>query len=207
MSFLYAEDAPDVHIRLQEHLRACADCRQRVDGWRQSMDTLDRWKLPEPRPRRVPQHLTRYAIAAGIVLGLGLALGRLTSPPATQARDAQAALRVYVDAQLKATRNELAQLLEQRQAELALALHSASTNAASTEAQQVLAQYAKLVDEQRETDRQAIVAAFRQLDERRQADYGTLREELQTVAVNADDGLTRAQEQLMELASATQPNP
>ena len=59
--------------------------------------------------------------------------------------------------------------------------------------------------EQRETDHQAYVAAFRQLDERRQTDVTALREDLQTVAVNADDELTRTQEQLLQLASAAKP--
>ncbi len=36
--------------QLQEHLRACAVCAERLDSLRQTMALLDEWKAPEPSP-------------------------------------------------------------------------------------------------------------------------------------------------------------
>jgi hypothetical protein len=70
----------------------------------------------------------------------------------------------------------------------------------------MFAQYATNLEDQLETDHQTILAAFRQLDERRRTDFSALREDIQTVAVNADDGLARTQEQLLDLASNKSPD-
>ena len=51
----------------------------------------------------------------------------------------------------------------------------------------------------------SVQAALKQIEEQRLTDYATLRTALDTVAVNADDGLSRAQEQLIELAAIARP--
>jgi hypothetical protein len=63
----------------------------------------------------------------------------------------------------------------------------------------------EVAKQQRETDREFYVAALKSLEEHRVSEYAALRKDLDTVAVNADDGLSRAQEQLIELATLTQP--
>ena len=203
MSFLYAEDSPAQHRALAGHLLCCPACHQQIQRWRVTQQALDGWALPAPQPGRPrflrPRFLrpfARWAAAAVVLVGIGLAFGRITSP----ARDL-AAVQAALDAKLAAARSELLQVLDQHQSELAQALRVAATDAATSEASQLLAQYAKILEDQRDADHESYLAAFRQLDERRRTDVGTLREQLQTVALNADDGLTRAQEQLLQLAA------
>jgi hypothetical protein len=202
MSYLYGEDAPVRHLELEAHLRACPTCRNQVEQWRHSMRSLDHWS--DVRPRRkswAVEPALRWAVAAAVMLGIGIGVGRLASaaPRSAQLREL---VRMEVDARLNAAHAEFAQILERRQAEMAQKLQAAAAQAGSEEARQVLGDYAKVLDEQRTSDRQAYLAAFRQLDERQRAEVGNLREALQTVALNADDGLNRAQEQLLELASS-----
>jgi len=208
MAFVYAEDVPSEHARLNGHLRACAECRRKVAAWRGGMRSLDAWAMPERVRSWTPSRILRRAIpaaaAAAVLLGAGLVLGRATSSPPDPGR-LQASLRSYVDDRLGAAHTEMARVLEERQTEMAQRLQAAAASTASEEARDVLTQYARAIAEQRETDHQAYVAAFRQLDERRQTDVTALREDLQTVAVNADDELTRTQEQLLQLASAAKP--
>jgi hypothetical protein len=208
MSFLYREDTPAQRAARAAHLRVCPPCQAQVKLWRQSQQALDAWALPSPAPRQpgVSRPFLRWAAAAVIVLGLGVGLGRLTSPAALEAGAVRRALEAELDAKLAANRSELLQVLNHHQTELAQALRSAAADAATSEAGTVLAQYAKLLEEQRDADHESYLAAFRQLDERRRSDVGSLREQIQTVALNADDGLTRTQEQLLELASATRPS-
>jgi len=199
MSFLYAEDSPAQHRALAGHLLACHACHAQVQLWRDTQQALEAWSLPAtvPSRSRFRRPFLRWAAAALFLVGVGLGLGRITSPTAHDLAQMQAAL----DAKLAAARSELLQVLDQHQSELAKALRVAATDAATTEASQLLAQYAKLLEDQRDADHESYLAAFRQLDERRRSDVGTLREQLQTVALNADDGLNRAQEQLLHLAS------
>lgn len=206
MAFMYGEDSPDEHRQLDEHLQACAACRRQIGAWRDGMRALDEWTLPAPH-RRVPvRRALRWAAAAAVVLGVGLVLGRISSTSASDPQKLQAGLRAYVDRQLETSRREWGQLFEQRQSELAQNLRAAAASAASEEARHMFAQYASNLEDQLETDHQTILAAFRQLDERRRTDITALREDIQTVAVNADDGLARAQEQLLDLASSKSPD-
>jgi hypothetical protein len=208
MSFLYGEDAPTQHAALDAHLHVCPVCRAQVQRWRRSQEALDAWTLPAPARQgpRMPRRFLRWAAAAVVLIGVGAGLGRLTSPGAVELSRLRSGLEAELDAKLAATRSELTQILDRRQAELAQALRTAAAEAATTEASQLLARHAKLLEEQRDADHESYLAAFRQLDERRRTDVGTLREELQTVALNADDSLTWTQEQLLELASAAQPS-
>ena len=77
----------------------------------------------------------------------------------------------------------------------------AAFDAAGEEAEHLLARITKVIDERREADHNAYAAALGQVEERRQSDFAALRTDLDTVAVNADDGLSRAQEKLIELAT------
>src|SRR5438093_10084405 len=81
MSYLYGEVSTGEKSRLSAHLAGCAECSAKVSAWRGGMKSLDEWRLPAAgRARRPWQPMLKWAAAAAIVLGLGVAMGRLTSP-------------------------------------------------------------------------------------------------------------------------------
>ena len=205
MSFLYGEDPPARHAECSGHLRACPECHQRVQTWRASMVALDAWVVPQPCGQRPWRRPLRWAAAAAVVLALGFVLGRATSSASADSRKAQTALRSEMESRLAAVREELRHNWQLQQTELAHNIHAASTDAASDATEQLFTKLAKALDERREADHETYLAALKQIEEQRLTDYATLRTALDTVAVNADDGLSRAQEQLIELAAIARP--
>ena len=99
MAHLYNELPREDQAKLSAHLKQCPECRARVSAWRAAKTSLDEWKLPALRPASSVQPLLKWAIAAALVLGLGLGLsaGYLLS---ANARDL-AATRRELQAQFK----------------------------------------------------------------------------------------------------------
>ena len=207
MSFLYGEDAPPRHIELDAHLRDCAQCRQQVQQWRGSMSALDAWSVPQARRRVFARPAAQWVAAAALVLGLGFGLGRVTIGPAPDLAQVKVELRAEMDTRLTAAREDYAQVLQQQQMEFAQAVRAAAAETATEETEQLFEKYVKALEERRESDRVTYLAALKQIDERRQSDFASLRQDVTTLAVNADDGFSRTQEQLLQLAAATQPIP
>jgi hypothetical protein len=201
MAFLYGEDSPARHTELGAHLHECADCRRHVQTWRGSMAALDTWTMPRTRQRsKFTAPVVRWAAAAAVVLGLGIGFGRLSSSANADLGRLAAQLRSEMDAKLATTRNAFAQTLQQQQAEFAEAVHAAAAEATNDDAEKVFTRLAQLIEERREADQQTYLAALKQIEER----YAALRQDLNTVAVNADDGLTQTREQLVQIAALAQ---
>jgi len=203
MSFLYGEDSPARHAELGAHLHQCAECRRQVQTWRGSMAALDAWAEPQPRRRWIPAPVVRWAAAAAVVLGLGIGVGRMTSPAQAEMQQLTAALRAEMDTKLASAREEFDRTLQQQRAEFAEAVHAAAIDAAGEEAEQLFTRIARVIDARREADQETYLAALKQVEER----YATLRQDLDTVAVNADDGFNQTREQLVEIAAIAQRPP
>lgn len=204
MSFLYTEDSPARHAELGAHLQGCAECRRQVQTWRGSMTALDAWAAPAARRRWAPAPAVRWAAAAVVVLSLGFGVGRVTSSANGEMKELAAALRSEMETKLASTREEFDRTLQQQRAEFVETVHAAAIDAAGEEAEELFARIARGIDERRQKDHEAYLAALRQVEERSVSDYATLRKDLNTVAVNADDGLSQTREQLIELAAFKQ---
>ena len=204
MSFLYGEDSPARHTELGAHLHQCAECRRKVQTWRGSMGALDAWAEPRARRRLRPLPALRWAAAAAVVLGLGIGVGRMTFSAHGDPEQLAAMLRSEVETRLASTRADFARALQQQRVELTEAVHAAVVDAAGEEAEDLFAGIVRIIDERRQSDQEAYLAALRQVQERSLSDYATLRKDLDTVAVNTDDGLSQAREQLIELAALKQ---
>ena len=206
MSFLYQETSSDQTSELDAHLRQCAECQRQVAQWRGSMASLEAWKMPSAaRRQRRAAPVLQWAAAAAVVLAVGFGVGRMTSPSSARLQQLEMSLRAEMETKLAAGRAEMAASLDRRNAEMAPSVQAAAGEAAKREAEALLVKFAKSLDGQREADRDAFVAALRNLEERRASEFATLRKDLDTLAVNADDGLSRTHETLMELASMAQP--
>jgi hypothetical protein len=196
MAFLYAEAAPERQRELEDHLGHCADCSAQMDTWRASSKSLDEWKLPVMRRTSSPARLAsppwwpalKWA-AAALVLGLGFALGRQTSPNA---------------AELAALKTSVAQLTGAMQQERGAALSNdvnIATAAANAETLRLLAEYSQLQESQRASDQQNLGVALRSFETR----LGRLRAELETVALNTENGFEQTHENFSRLASFSAP--
>lgn len=196
MAFLYAEVAPERRCELEDHLAHCADCSAQVKTWRASGKALDEWQLPAmqrtssaARAASRPWWPALKWAAAALVLGLGFAFGRQTSPNT---------------ADLAALKMSVAQLADAVQRERDASLSntvSVATAAANTEAIRLLSEYAQVEAEGRNADKQAVSLALRNFESR----LARLRAELETVALNTENGFEQTHENLTRLVSFSAP--
>jgi hypothetical protein len=182
MAFLYEEVAPEQKRELQAHLAQCPACAEQVKGWRAGMTALDEWTLPTVRrARRRWQPMVKWAAAAAVVLGVGFAVGRQTSTAASE---------------LAALKSSVAQLTETVERDRRFnTINAAAT--ANGEAMRLLAEYARLDEDGRAEDRKTVALALQEFESR----LARLRAELETVAVNTEDGFQQTQEGLTRLVS------
>ncbi len=197
--YVFGEAKPEVKRRLRQHLAECAECRDEVERWKHGLNRLDDWKLPRSvcYPQ-VFQPLLRWAAAGAMacaILLAGFFAGRFSAPKPSLAQVRQA-VAMEVRQQLHQ------QLAQQLSAKLANATSDAVA-ASVAQTRQLLAVYAQAEEARRAERARAIAVALDQLDRRwqaqRAADYMTLKEQLDTVAVNTDAGLR-------QLADARQPD-
>ncbi len=186
MAFLYGELAPVPARKLRAHLACCAACAEQVKAWRASLSALDAWSLPATRPApRQWLPTLRWAAAAALVLGLGIGVGRLTAPAAG---DFTA---------LKASVAQLAETIHTERDQNAVL----AANAAGAETARLLSEFSRVQDEQRAADREGFRLALQALDTR----YAKLQTELETVALNTEDGFQQTRQNLSRLASYSLP--
>ena len=122
MALLYDELPRAEQAKLSAHLKQCSECRGRVAAWRATKTSLDEWKLPAVRSARAVQPLVKWAIAAALVLGLGLGLsaGYLLSGNVQEMAKARRDLQSQFQAQLDNQREQLvAEMAKESQVTLA----------------------------------------------------------------------------------------
>lgn len=179
MSWLYGETPRAGRTQMAAHLKECPVCREQVSQWRSAMRGLAEWQLPAARPRRsIGTAALKWAVAAGLVLGIGMGM------EAARALSGGAGDRAALRRELRA----------EMQGDL------------DRQHQQWLAEAMKLVDDRRAMDARATLTAIRDMNDLRQADYAALHKEMETMAVLTQTGFQEAQEQIVDLASAAQPD-
>jgi hypothetical protein len=202
--FVFGEVDPDTRKRLACHLEGCPDCAREIAGWRQSLRKLDRWPLPklQAETKIVPfPPIVRWALAASLVLGLGLFVGRSTSPAPVNAAE----LRSQVEASVRVSlRADVQDALRQAEAQTAKALsvtEARLANASAEQKQQIWRGFLEVLDRARLDDRQSVQALFRQVQERNEAELVALRKDLETLASTADEQIRQARLKLIQLAA------
>ena len=190
MAFLYGEVVPERKRELETHLAECVPCTEQVSAWRSGMTALDDWKIPATRATTTwALPVLKWAAAAAVVLCAGFVLGRQTSP-------ASAAL-----VELKTSVAQLADALKRHQGEQLTNTVTLATAAANAEAVRLLSIYSQLQAEQRYSDQQAIGTTMRGFETR----LSRLRTELETVALNTENGFEQTHDNLTRLAAYSAP--
>jgi anti-sigma factor RsiW len=196
MAFLYAELAPDRHRELDDHLAQCVECAAKMKTWRAGTMALDEWRLPAMRRTSRASWIESHGwwpalkwAAAVLVLALGFAFGRQTSP------------RTGELAALKTSVAQLAEAMQQERAAGQSNHVNVATAAANAETVRLLTQYLQLQESQRATDQQNLAVALRSFETR----LGRLRAELETVALNTETGFEQTHENFSRLASFSAP--
>ncbi len=195
MSYLYDEASTAERALLKAHLHDCAECRARTGEWQAARKQLDAWRVRARVARRLANRapllsgrpLLNWAAAAVVVLSVGFAFGRMTAP-ATDVAKVRATLEP-----------EFRQLLREEVQKAAAATRATSRE----ETQGLLADYTDALEQTLAQDDDAIFAALDRIESQHNADYVSLRKDLDTVAVLTDASLRRTQQQLTQLADVT----
>jgi hypothetical protein len=177
MEFLYGEVAPARRAGLAAHLQECPACAQQVAQWRTTMASLNEYEIAACPPRCNRQPVLKWAIAAALMIGIGLGFGASFLLAAGAKSSVRQELAAEMKTQIARERGEL------------------------------LAQVMKVVDEKRAEDARATLTALDQLNTAHRADYNSLHADLETVAVTTQKSLQQAQRQIVTLANYTQPVP
>ena len=197
--YLFGEATPAARHKLAAHLQNCPDCAAEIAGWRQSINKLDHWKLPRMRARSAPRapKLLKWGVAAALVLGAGVGLGRWSVP----AVDLNA-LQTRIE---KSVKSSLAgELQRQLNVDLQSAL-AGVVDASAAETQRQLGEFIQAVNRAREEDRRITFSWIEKIQKQHAADYLSLRTDLETVASLTDEEIRRARRSLNQLA-ANKPN-
>jgi hypothetical protein len=192
MAFLYGEVAPERKRELETHLGECATCTEQMSVWRSGTTALNEWTLPAMRqPVRWTAPALKWAAAAALILGAGFALGRHTSPASAELNE------------LKFAVARLANAVQRQRGERLTNTVNLATAAANNEMLRLLSEYSRAAAEQRMTDQQTVALALRNFETR----LGRLRAELETVALNTENGFEQTHENLSRLVSFSAPVP
>ena len=197
--YLFGEATPEARNKLTEHLQNCPECAAEIAGWRRSLHKLDRWKLPRMRARSAqgaPSFL-KWGVAAALVLGAGVGLGRW-SAPAVDLNELQTRIEGSVKSSLGV------ELQRQLNADLESAL-AGVVDASAVDTQRQLGEFIQAFNRAREEDRQITFAWIEKIQKQHAADYLSLRADLETVASLTDEEIRRARQSLNQLA-ANKPN-
>jgi hypothetical protein len=190
--YVFGEARPGEAKRLRAHLESCTECAAEVTAWRRSLQTLDKWELPEPvRSRAIMAPAFRWAMAAAIMLAAGIAIGRVTAPDPEKMRE-------QVTASVKAMlADQLQQTADENEARLA---------AASAErANELWDALSEQVAVAREEDRRAMLTWSEQYRLEQEERYVNLRRDLETLALQADQEIRQANFKLTQLVGTNNP--
>lgn len=228
MSYLYGEQPRESKAALQAHLGACEECQRSIAHWQSAMSRLGKYKVPgRPVARAVSiaQPALKWAIAAALVLGAGVGIGRFSSPQIDPN-----ALRAAVEQQVKSSlTTQLKQELKEElvadwnavltgeagdaesdfRRELRAGLDRWTAKAAAlsrNEQQRLFADFIDTYNAERQLEKRNTLALFDQAERRRLADNFKMRRSLETVALVADHKFKRTETELDQLASFAQSN-
>ena len=215
MEYLYGEMDSPQRKSLETHLKACAPCRDKKIEFGGTMDSLDAWRVEVREKHSLAsgrqrfQTVTKWAAAAALLVTTGFAAARFSHPP-IDAAALQSKITESVKAEIQAPieerieqemRARLETEVAARMQEVALRTQSEALLAARDQMEEVAAQLATL----REEDRKRIMNALKAFETQWVTELRKTRQDLERVALYSDHSFRQTQQQLVQLASFSQP--
>ena len=224
MEYLYGEMESLARKSLETHVKNCAPCREQQGEFTGIMDSLDAWlvKVPEKHSlaaRNRFQPVVKWAAAAALLVSTAYATARFFRPEVDMA-----SLQAKISEQIKQTETPLQERMEQEiraasekavaaarekvEMEVALWIQEISLKAqaeAVLAAREQMEQLSATLATLREEDRKRVNAALKSFETQWMTEYRKMREDLERVAVFSDESYRKAQRQLVQLASFSQP--
>ena len=194
--------------KIKQHLDHCPQCAAELAGWRRTIQRLEEYEWPTRRDQRLALagRMVKWAAAAVLVLGIGFGFGRLSSGGALTQQAIAASVKQQVRDQLKSELlaalspprgvNDAFHAQFRRELMVAAAGQAPGTET-SGQVQQILAGYQQRQDE----NQRLLLTLIARLRQQHEADYFSLRHDLETAVAFADDDLRENKQQLNLLAA------
>ena len=196
---------------LCEHIENCAQCAAELAGWKKTVRDLERFDWPHTGKTESIWCSEKWkwaaAVAAMVLLWLGFAFGRLTV--SSQSREKVVAeIRREVGDQLRAdllaaATSDNQQPLTPFQAKMR-AKFEVLASLSNGEKLGALEDFARSLQQKQDADQKSLLALLAQSQQQHEADYISLRRDLETVAATADTDLKQNRQRLSELAQNLQ---
>jgi len=141
--YVFGEATGTAKRELRAHLRNCQQCRAEVDTWKRSLGRLDSWKLSRFRfSSELMLPVFKFAVAAAIVLVVGISIGRATAPKV----DANQLVRAMTPEVQRQVSLQMSQLVRQEVSRTASLLLTSDRHYTDQAVQQVYVSLKKDVD-------------------------------------------------------------
>jgi hypothetical protein len=205
MEYLYEEVSPKQRQALAAHAESCESCRSRLANWERARGLLDQDgnSATTIRKMRTSGFLKWAAAFAILACGIyGTVKGTVNAHQIADLRNSveqsvRASLEPEIKSKLAAQQTET---MESLRTELAKIRENAAIAARSSD-RQLLDSIAAMTSDTRAKDRDFLISALQQLEEKRSNELAALRKELETVAVLTEANFKKAQQQIVQLAS------
>ena len=197
--------------QVEEHLEHCPECAAEIAGWQRTIKKLETYEWPtavEPGAGSSGTVLKWAAAAAVLMLTVGFGIGRLSQPSAARLKQAVAAeVRQQVRNELKtdllaavAGRDPVGvdDFQQQLRRELISSLNAMQTSSLNPA---LLQDIIKPLQQKQDENQRMLLSLLYQVRQQHEADYLSLRHDLETAASVADDDLQQNRQQLSQLAA------
>jgi anti-sigma factor RsiW len=201
---------------VREHVARCPKCATEIAGWQRTIERLEDYRWPAAKTT-TPAFLIsglKWAAAAALIMAIGFGLGRLSQPSGER-------LNQLIAQQVKqqvpgAVRTDLLTALAESDSQTPNAfsqqLHRALAAAVdhglpAAERQRLVQETLQAVQWKQDENQRIIFAALKQIQQQDEANYLSIRRDLETAASVAESDLQRNQEQLSQLEATLAQNP
>jgi len=189
--------------QVRDHLRKCAQCATELAGWRRTIQRLEshNWPGPEAARRGWPEREFKWVAAAAIILILGFGLGYRAWRPSTGELRQRLEEEMRADL-MSAIANGAAKDPFQRRLRQELdSVFQDALNNAKADQRRHFEERIQAVEAREGENQRKLLALIGRVQQQQNADYLSLRHDLETAVSVADSDLKLNRQSLNQLAA------